>query len=213
MRKDKFPEEAAKNAVNLSGTDCPSERKDGTKELLFYRWACPMCGKEALEFRDPGQFIRADFLGVTESGALGCGQIDLDGDSCPEIICRECGSTLYRAESLQSDRLLEFARIYGRQLTRYGFNCPACGSTKLYQVELAMEITREIEAVYEDVVDAMAGNQAAVALSLDRNVLGGESIRYGCENGHELAKEDGNSVGTAEELLDWLKARCAFLNG
>ena len=183
------------------------------ESLRFYRWACPTCGKEALEFRDPGQFVRADFLGVAESGAIGCGLFDMDGDSTPEIFCRECGTTLYKEEALAPARLLEFARSHGRELQRYGFNCPACGSTSLCQVEMATEITREIEAVYEEIMDAMEGKQAAVALSCDRDILGGESLRYRCINGHELAHEDGRSVETPNQLLEWLKARRAFLRG
>ncbi len=213
MMNKQLPKDPAENADCLSQIDFPTDHSDETEELLFYRWACPNCGKEALEFRDPGQFVRAPFLGVTEEGAMGCGLIDVDGDPNPEIFCRECGSTLCREESLQIETLLKFARTYGRQLRRYGFNCPACGSTKLCQVEIALEISREIEAVYEDVVDAMAGNQTAVAMSCCSDRLGGGSIRYRCNNGHELAKEDGSPIKTGEELLDWLKLRRTFLNG
>jgi predicted RNA-binding Zn-ribbon protein involved in translation (DUF1610 family) len=170
------------------------------KEPTFYRCTCPECG-EALE----GHFAvvyRSEFLGVTDDGQVGCGDLVLDADHCAVTGCGSCGHTQDKWR-LPLEDPQDRVTAHGQAIKRLEFVCPVCGSLCLLRAERA---SRAVLGVYEIAENSETKGRAEVALSFEHVMEGGKSVRYCCVEGHELAKEDGSPVGTPEELVEWLKA-------
>lgn len=183
--------------------DFPPQNSDPS---VFYRCTCTRCGKDSLRLRGFGQIDQSPFVGVTGKGTLGLGYDLLDRDCHQGITCDACGYDAFLKGSEQSEPLLEWACLNGEQIPALGFTCQACGTHKLVQVQLEVEIHRGIAAVCEIASGAMPDKQAIVTLTGERLVLGGSPYRFRCENDHELAKDDGTPVESSEELVEWLKA-------
>jgi predicted RNA-binding Zn-ribbon protein involved in translation (DUF1610 family) len=172
---------------------------------VFYRCTCHECGEDALELCGLGVFYRAEFLGVTDGDEFGCGSMQLDGDYDWEIECTSCGYRVFDGQEVTLDNLLEWAASLGKSVTRLesGFVCPVCGSRHLDRIETGK---RSVRAVYEIDGNSETEAHAEVALSFERVLEGGDSVRYCCSKKHELTKQDGSPVQTPEELVEWLKA-------
>jgi hypothetical protein len=195
----------------------PSDKKkvppQGFAPAVFSRCSCPQCGKRFLRLRGFCEPDQRFFMGVTGDGILSVGN-NAPGRECDHTMgCEACGYSVSLKNSDKSDGLLEWARSQGQEIEPLKFTCPVCGAHKLLQVETQVEIHSEIEAVHEIVWDNAAEKQPVVALALDLLLRGEPSTRYRCENGHELAKDDGTPVENAEELVAWLKARSAIAEG
>jgi hypothetical protein len=100
----------------------------------------------------------------------------------------------------------------GTRGSELDFICPLCGSVCLSEHTEKVEMFQEVVAVYTVKADN-GEEQAEVALSPYRDISHCSAPRYRCSNGHELAKDDGTPVETAEELVEWLKARSGSDNG
>jgi hypothetical protein len=186
-------------SVNDSG-----QRGEALQPPLFYRCRCPECGEDALKLNGFGVFFRSKFLGVTNDGEFGCGDLELDGDYHWLI---ECGSCCYRdfdTDMLPTDSILEWAVAHGKALKTLEFRCPVCGSQYLQRIEKAI---RSVRAVYEIAENSETKAHAEVTLSFERVAPAGKWVRYCCSNRHELAKHDGSPVQTPEDLVEWLKGR------
>ena len=179
------------------------------KPLVFYRCTCPRCHNESLRLRGFGQLDRGLFVGVTGKGTPGLVYDELDQDCDPGITCHDCGFDGYLQGAHQSNTLLEWARQTGEELPALRFTCPACGTHELMQVQLEVEIHSVIAAVCEIDSEAVPDRRAMVTLTGEQLLLAGGPFRFCCENGHELAKDDGTPVETADELVAWLKANYA----
>ena len=205
MSEKNFQTELVEKAGDTSVDDRMEQR--GTESPVFYRCVCPKCGEDSLELFDFGTFLRSEFLGVTNDGEFGCGDLESDGEYHWVLQCGSCGFKIFDTDMLPSDTLLDWADAHGRAINQQQFSCPVCGSEYLNQVETHLERERSVRAVYEIRDNSETEAHAEVALSFERVVRGGESVRYRCDmGGHELAKDDGSPVETAEELVAWLKA-------
>jgi len=138
--------------------------------------------------------------------------MQLGGEYEWEIECSSCGYRVFDKEGVTLDSLLQWAVNHGKVMRtlEFGFVCPVCGSPYLERIERA---SRSVRAVYEIEGNSEAEAHAEVALSFEQVLEGGESVRYCCRNKHELANEDGIPVKTAEELVEWLKARQPQVSG
>jgi len=214
MSKIDLHEEMIDEANETSADDGAGRSGEEGRALVFYRRRCPECGKDALNLIDSGVFMRSPIVGITSDGEIGCSYTELEGDFEPGIYCRSCGHQVCSDSSLAnacSDEFLsEWAKSAVEARTAPPFRCPDCDSLELHQVEVGIELSHEVVAVCEPVVPDSA---PLVAVSHVRDIDGGGTYRYRCSQGHELAKEDGTAVETAEELADWLKARCAIDQG
>jgi predicted RNA-binding Zn-ribbon protein involved in translation (DUF1610 family) len=173
------------------------------ESTVFYRCACPECGEDALELYGRDVFFRSEFLGVTNDGEFGCGNLGLDGDYHWVIECSSCGHVAFDTDMLPTETLLDWAAAHGKVIKELEFTCPVCGSADLLRTERG---NRSVRAVYEVAENSKTKGRAEVALSFEHVMEGGKSVRYCCLEGHELAKQDRSPVGTLEELVEWLKA-------
>jgi hypothetical protein len=213
MSKKDYQKEAIKKA-NSSLPDKPAEQRDEKSEpSIFHRCPCPECAEDDLELFDFGTFSRSEFLGVTNDGEFGCGDLESDGDYHWVLQCGSCGFKIFDTDVVLSDTLLDWADAHGQAINQQQFRCPVCGDHYLNQVETHLERIRSVRAVYEIRDHSETEAHAEVALSFERVVRGGESVRYRCEMGHELAKDDGSPVETPEELVEWLKAHSTGVRG
>jgi predicted RNA-binding Zn-ribbon protein involved in translation (DUF1610 family) len=178
------------------------------RPAAFYRVTCPECGEDTLELIDYGVFLRSDFLGMNSDGEKGCGDLELDSDEKWVVTCRSCGCRPFDDASYSPQQLLQWAREAGEQKEISRFSCPICGSKTLYQSVTGVEMIRVVTAACP-----ISDGNAEVALYPFEQVLGSGLIRYRCPKGHELAKDDGTPVETAEELVEWLDCRSASENG
>jgi transcription elongation factor Elf1 len=184
-----------------------------SEQASFRPYNCPRCGKDSLRPRGFGELDQSQFVGVTGEGVPGLAY-DLPGrDYRQGITCQECGYDFSLKGPEQSNALLEWAHSNGEEIPAPGFACPVCGTHKLVQVQLLVEIHREIAAVCEIASPALPDKKPMVTLTGERLVMGGPPYRYRCENDHELANDDGTPVKNTEELVEWLKACSASDNG
>jgi hypothetical protein len=192
----------------------PSDDKNANpqnaKPSVFYRRPCSGCGKDELDLIDSGIFTRSPILGITSDGEIGCSSTELEGDCELGIYCRDCGHQVCSESSLTnkcSDEFLsEWAKSAIAARPALPFACSTCDSPELHQVEVGIESSHAVVAVCE--ADA-PGNAPLIAVSHQRETGGRGTYRYRCSQGHELVKEDGTPVETAEELADWLKAHAS----
>jgi hypothetical protein len=196
----------------------PSDDKNVTPQYgepsVVYSRPCPECGHNALNLIESGLFTRSPVLGITSNGEIGCSRTELEGDYELGIYCRDCGHQVCSDSSLTngcSDGFLsEWAESAVEARTALPIGCPKCDSQELYQVEVGIEFSHAVLAVCES--DA-PGNGPLIAVSHLREIGGRGTYRYRCSRNHELAKEDGSPVETAEELVDWLKAHSTGVRG
>ena len=183
--------------------------QDG-KPPVFYRRPCSECGQNALNLIESGLFTRSPILGITSDGEIGCSGTELDGDYELGIYCRSCGQQVCSDSSLANECGDEFLSGWAKAATEapptLPFVCSTCDSQELHQVEVGIEFSHAVVAVCE--ADP-PGNGPLIAVSHLREIGGRGTYRYRCSQGHELAKDDGTPVETAEELVEWLKARSA----
>jgi len=212
MSNEDFQKDMSEKANEPSKVDNVPRQDEGTEPSVFYRCTCPECGEDDLELLDVGTFFRSEFLGVTNDGYFGCGDLELDGDCHWVIECGSCGHGIFDTDVVPFDTLLDWVDAHGQAIKQLEFSCPVCGSEFLDQVE-TLKRSRSVRAVYEIRDNSETEAHAEVALSFERAERGGESVRYCCLGGHELAKDDGSPVQNVEELVVWLKARSVVDKG
>jgi predicted RNA-binding Zn-ribbon protein involved in translation (DUF1610 family) len=208
MSKKDLQKDLEKEAIEPSTVDNVTPQENQTEPPLFYRCVCPECGEDDLKLNGFGIFFSSEFLGVTDGDEFGCGHMELDGDYDWVIECSSCGYSVFDTGGVTLDNLMEWAATHGKAVKTLEFICPICGSQYLNRIEKG---TRSVRAVYE-ILENSETAHAEVALSFERAVDVGISVRYGCLKNHELAKQDGSPVQTPEELVEWLKARSSDLN-
>jgi hypothetical protein len=207
MSKKDLQKELGEKGNEPSTADNATRRDEDTELSVFYRCTCPECGENTLELSGFGVFFRSEFLGVTNEGEFGCGDLELDGEYHWVLECGSCGYRIFDTDVLPSDTLLDWAAAHGQAINHLEFTCPVCGSECFDNVEIHLKRSRSVRAVYEIRDNSETEPHAEVALSFERAVEGGKSVRYCCARGHELAKDDGSPVQNAKELVAWLKAR------
>lgn len=181
-----------------------NEEAVNTKQVFHRVGRCPACGEDDLGLFDFGVFLSSDFLGMTRDGEMGCGRVEMDGDYEYVVMCRSCEHRASAEPSVTKETLLEWAVAEGQEVQTLDFICPLCGSVCLSEHTDKVEMYQEVVAVYT-VKGDNGEEQAEVALSPYRNIFHCSAPRYRCLNGHELAKDDGTPVATAEDLVAWLK--------
>ena len=178
--------------------------------LVFHRIrSCPACGEDDLNLYDFGVFLRSDFLGMRSDGEKGGGRIQLDGDYEYVVMCRSCEHRVFNELSATTEQLMEWAITEGQEIETLKFICPICESKSLSQIRTGVEVIRDVVAVYTLPRDDTTEGGAEIALFPGQVFDYTTGPRYRCAKGHELAKDDGNPVETAEELVAWLKAHSA----
>ena len=204
-RKKKLQDKLNK-AAEPASTD-PGVTRQEKESSVFYRCTCPECGEDTLELSGFSVFYRSKFLGVTDEGEFGCGDLGDDGEYDWVIECSSCGYRVFDTQEVTLDNLSEWASKNGKTLKRLEseFLCPVCGTKFLDRIERG---NREVRAVYENADDSETW--AEVALSFGHYMSGGETVRYCCMKGHELTKEDGTPVKTAEETRRVVKSSSNF---
>lgn len=206
MSEQDFHLEIIKKTDDTSAEEHVEKQGEKPRPPIFHRCRCPGCAEDSLELFDFGLFSRSAFLGVTNGGEFGCGDLESDGEYHWVLQCGSCGFKIFDTDMLPSDTLLDWADAHGQAINQLQFTCPVCGSEYLDQVEMHLKRIRSVRAVYEIRDNSETEAHAEVALSFQRVVRGGESARYCCDRGHELAKDDGSPVENERDLVEWLKA-------
>ena len=197
--------------VNDASLDNGLDRdRNGAGPAVLHLVPCRKCGKDTLDLIDSGVFMRSPIVGITSDGEIGCSRTELDGDYELGIYCRSCGHQVCSDFSLANECGDEFLSGWAKAATEarpvLPSVCSKCDSQELYQVEVGIEFSHAVVAVCES--DA-PGRAPLLAFSYVRHINGGGTYRYRCSQGHELAKDDGSPVETAEEPVDWLKAHAS----
>ncbi len=214
MSEKDFQKEMIGKSNGTLPDDSVGQRGEEPRPPVFHRVpCCPQCGEDDLSFFDFGVFLRSDFLGMTSEGEKGCGPVEVEGDYEYVLECRSCGHRVFQEESCSEEQLLEWAIAVGEEVEALTFRCPACGTKFLSETRTGVEIIRDIAAVYTTPGNGEADHRAVIALVPDRQIWYSGPTRYRCPKGHELAKDDGTPVETAEELVVWLKALAASDEG
>ncbi len=123
---------------------------------------------------------------------------------CGRVLCYANGSSLGTEDSL-AEWLLEHCPQENPS-NEIDFTCPVCGSQRLDQVGEALARSEPGPNECRSLQDQEKESKPEVAVSPDLIPQGGESFRYRCINGHELANDDGTPVENQKELFEWLKA-------
>ncbi|MFC1836414.1 hypothetical protein ACFL2Q_17110 [Thermodesulfobacteriota bacterium] len=194
MSRKNLKNESSAVVNMLSGKESVSREKPP----VWYRCICPECGEDALELHGLYVFPRAEFLGVTHDGEFGCGHLELDGDYHWVIECRACEYRAFDTDKLLAEPLLEWACANGKAIEELKLTCPVCGDNSL---EKTSRMSRSVRTAYETSGNEETGTHAEVALSFAPVLEYGDSVRYCCFKSHELTKEDGSPIRTAEELV------------
>ncbi len=207
MTKRDFPNEMTEKVKETSLDDSIDRANPEELPAVFHRVTCPECGEDNLSLFDFGVFLRSDFLGMTGEGKKGCGHVELDGDYEYVVECRSCGHRVFDDPSCTEEELMQWASEAGEDKRILPFHCSVCDSTSLSEIRTGVEIVRDVVAVCEVSQDDGPEEQPLVALVPDKEIWVHGPIRYRCARGHELAKDDGTPVESAEELVAWLNAR------
>jgi transcription elongation factor Elf1 len=213
MSKKNLKSKAIKKTGKAKSDTGLEQRKEKIKPSRFHKCTCDECGEDALVFCDFGAYLQSDFRRMTSEGEKGCGHLELEGDYEYVVMCESCGHRIFEDVSCSEEQILDWAIEHGKALPMLDFSCPICGSKTLSEISTGVEISREVVAVCEVSENGEPEKKPLVALAPDRLFVHSRPATYRCSKGHELAKEDGTPVETAEELVEWLKARSASEKG
>jgi hypothetical protein len=203
MSKEDLKTELIQEVGDASAEESKRQMGQELRPPVFYRCRCPECGEDSLDAIESGFFTRSHILCVTSYGDVGCDYTEFTGDSTFGISCRNCGYEVCGPFSSQKGED-EYLPSNRKARTGLIFVCAKCGSQELRKIEVGIEYSNRVVAVCEsDTPD----DAPLVAVSHVVGIDGGDSYRYRCSQGHELAKNDGSPVETDEELIAWLKAR------
>jgi hypothetical protein len=177
----------------------------------FHRCRYRKCGQDELRLESRSS-SESKLFGITSHGDIGCSPTEVEHYHLHGIYCQACGHRICGAsfsDNVCDDEVLfEWAKSQGEALTALTFVCPKCDSFILERTEVGIDFFNHVMAVCES---DSPGGAPLIALWPIRYSRGGRSYRYRCSKGHELAKDDGTPVETAEELVEWLKA-CSAAN-
>jgi|GEM_PF-3022479 len=206
MSKKKYQTELMEKTGVASLDDNEKIEEKKPQPNVFYQFVCPECGKQELSVHS-GVLTEFPLLGVDSCGEIGCSTTELDVDYQLEIRCRSCHHQVCGDSYLQDicsyEFLSEWATSNGQALPTLAFTCPKCDSQELLQVEVGIESSRLVVAVDESIAPR---KEPLIAVDLLQGFSGDGTHRYRCTQRHELANDDGSPVGTAAELVAWLKA-------